>query len=50
MLLPLAAETRLTTSSGAEVPNATTVSPMTMGVSPRLRASVDAPRTSQPAP
>jgi hypothetical protein len=50
MLLPLTAETRLTTSSGADVPNATTVNPITIGVSPMLPASADDPRTSQPAP
>ncbi len=39
-----------TSSSGIEVPMATTVSPMTSALTPRLRASRDAPRISTSAP
>ena len=50
MLLDFTAETTLTTNSGVEVPKATTVNPMTMGVIPRLRARLDDPFTSHSAP
>jgi hypothetical protein len=50
MLLPFIEDTRLTTSSGAEVPKATTVKPMTIGVIPRLRARLEEPLTSHSAP
>jgi len=43
-------EIRLTTNSGADVPNATTVRPMTIGVTPRLRARLEEPLTSHSAP
>ena len=39
-----------TINSGAEVPRETTVSPMTMGLRPRLPWSRAAPRTIQSAP
>jgi hypothetical protein len=50
MLLSLIEDTTLINSSGAEVPNATTVKPMTSGVRPRLRAKLEDPFTSQLAP
>jgi hypothetical protein len=50
MLLPFIDEIRLTTSSGAEVPKATTVRPITIGVTPRLRARLEEPFTSHSAP
>jgi len=50
MLLPCIEEIRLTTSSGADVPKATTVKPMTIGVIPRLRARLEDPLTSHSAP
>ena len=46
---PTAAMT-LTTSSGSEVPAATTVSPITAGVRPATRASATAPRTRSSPP
>jgi hypothetical protein len=50
MLFPWMEEMRLTTSSGAEVPKATTVKPMTIGVTPMLRARLEDPFTSHSAP
>ena len=47
---PCSAEDTLTDISGALVPNATTVSPMTSGEMPIAAASLDAPRTSNSAP
>ena len=47
---PSRTEKILTISSGAEVPNATTVSPITMGVIPNFLAREDAPRTRVSAP
>jgi hypothetical protein len=44
------AESRLTTNSGAEVPNATTVRPITIGVTPRPEARLDEPFTRTSAP
>ena len=49
-LVPLAAATVLTTSSGAEVPKATTVSPMTSDEMLNLCAIDEAPSVSQSAP
>jgi len=48
--LPVQAEMALTAISGALVPNATTVSPMTTGDTPMRAASHTAPRTSNSAP
>ena len=50
MLLPWIEEIRLTTSSGADVPNATTVKPMTIGLTPKLRARLEDPFTNHSAP
>src|SRR4030042_5164007 len=50
MLFPFTEETRLTTNSGVDVPKATTVRPMTTGVTPRLLARLDDPLTSHSAP
>jgi hypothetical protein len=50
ILFPLIEEIRLTTNSGADVPNATTVKPITIGVTPRLRARLEDPFTSHSAP
>ena len=47
---PLMAATRFTTSSGAEVPKATTVSPITKSGTLKRLANPDAPFTSQSAP
>ena len=47
---PFAAATTATTSSGADVPNETSVSPSTMGCTPSLAASRAAPLTSHSAP
>ena len=47
---PASAACTLTTSSGALVPKATTVSPITSGVRPRRSARLAAPRTSALAP
>jgi len=41
--LPLRADSRLTMSSGEEVPKATIVSPTTRGDTPKRRASAEAP-------
>ncbi len=49
-LLPRNAAFKLTTSSGELVPNATTVSPTTMGGIPTFSASAEAPRISPSAP
>ncbi len=48
--LPRAAASRLTTSSGAEVPKATTVRPMITGRMRRARARLEAPLTNPSAP
>jgi hypothetical protein len=48
--LPLKADCTLTTSSGALVPNATTVSPTTKGEIPIPTANREAPRTRSSAP
>ena len=50
MLFPFMEETRLTTNSGVDVPKATTVRPITTGVTPRLLARLDDPLTSHSAP
>ncbi len=50
MLFCLTEETTLTTSSGVEVPKATTVRPITMGLRPRPRARLEDPFTSHSAP
>src|SRR5690554_3636888 len=47
---PLSAAITLTTSSGAEVPKATTVSPITNSEMPYLRAREEDPVTSQSPP
>ena len=47
---PSSAAVTLTASSGADVPNATIVSPMMSGDTPRRRARPDAPETNQSAP
>ena len=47
---PESAAPTLTASSGALVPNATTVSPTTSGEMPKPTASREAPRTSSSAP
>ena len=49
-LFPPKAATVQTTSSGAEVPNETMVSPTTMGLTPSEPARRAAPRTSHSAP
>src|SRR5687767_2677563 len=49
-VLPASAAETFTASSGVLVPNATTVSPMTIGETPSRRATADAPRTSASAP
>jgi hypothetical protein len=41
---------KLTANSGLEVPNATTVKPITIGFIPRSRDSFDEPLTSHSAP
>jgi len=48
--LPLSAPLTDTAISGALVPNATTVRPITMGATPSLAAIEEAPRTSHSAP
>ena len=48
--LPLSAETMLITSSGAEVPKATIVRPITRSLTPQRRARSEAPSVSQLAP
>ena len=48
--LPFMLARRLTTSSGADVPNATIVSPTTRSETPKARASIEALLTSQSAP
>ena len=48
--VPLRAETRLTNSSGAEVPAATMVRPMTISDMFTLRATAEAPSTRRSAP
>ncbi len=48
--LPRSDARLLTTSSGADVPNATTVSPATTGVTPKRVARRTAPPTSHSAP
>jgi hypothetical protein len=50
MLLAWIEEITLTTNSGADVPKATTVKPMTIGVTPRLWAKLEDPFTSHSAP
>jgi hypothetical protein len=50
MLFPFIEEVRHTTNSGVDVPNATTVSPITTGVTPKLLARFDDPFTSHSAP
>jgi hypothetical protein len=50
ILLPLIEETTLIKSSGEDVPNATTVKPITVGDKPRLRARRADPFTSHSAP
>ena len=50
MLLPLRDEITVTTNSGADVPNATTVSPITIAGIPKLRARFEDPFTSHSAP
>ena len=47
---PASADTVLTAISGALVPKATTVRPITKGEMPNAAASFDAPRTSTSAP
>jgi len=47
---PVKADRRLTTSSGALVPKATTVSPITSGETRSAAATATAPRTSSSAP
>ena len=49
-LAPLAPDIKLTTNSGAEVPMATTVSPMAMSEALNLFARDDAPFTRKSAP
>ncbi len=48
--VPLKAPKRFTTSSGAEVPKATTVRPTTKGEIPNLTETEEAPLTSKSAP
>jgi len=48
--LPLTVAKTATMNSGAEVPRDTTVSPMTIGLNPKLSWSRAAPRTNQSAP
>jgi hypothetical protein len=48
--LPFIDDMTLITSSGAEVPNATTVSPITRSVMPQLLASDEAPSVRKLAP
>jgi len=43
-------ETILTTNSGADVPKATIVRPITTGLKPALLARLEAPFTSHSAP
>ena len=50
MLLSLTEDTTLMTNSGADVPKATTVKPITIGDKPMLLARLDEPLTSMPAP
>ena len=47
---PLTAESMLTKNSGAEVPNATTVSQITSGDIPKFLAILDDPSTKKSAP
>jgi hypothetical protein len=49
-LWPRKEEIRLTTSSGADVPKATTVRPMTIGLILAERARLEEPFTSHSAP
>ena len=49
-VLPCATETILTTNSGIEVPNATTVKPMTKSLIPKRLAIAEAPSTRKSAP
>ncbi len=48
--LPVAADVTLITNSGADVPKATIVSPITISGTPQRRASADAPSVSIFAP
>ena len=48
--LPRTVDTRVVTSSGADVPIANTVRPMTALLTPRSSATCTAPSTSQSAP
>ena len=47
---PSATDTMFTTNSGIDVPNATTVRPITKSLIPNRLAIADAPSTSQSAP
>ena len=48
-LFPSSNETKLTTNSGADVPNATTVSPITRDEIPNFFATLPAPSTKKSA-